>query len=156
MNPRTIAIGDIHGCSAALDALLEAIQPRPEDTHRHPGRLHQPGTRQPGRHRQADRIDRPLPSDPDSWGITTRCSSKPGPAITQRPGSAWAAIATLDSYGPGRDLDSSLRRTSSSSKAASITIETDTHIFVHASYIPDIPMDEQHAHDACGGSHYGR
>ena len=31
MSPRTIAIGDIHGCSAALDALLKAIQPRPED-----------------------------------------------------------------------------------------------------------------------------
>ena len=31
MNPRTIAIGDIHGCSAALDALVEAIRPRPED-----------------------------------------------------------------------------------------------------------------------------
>ena len=31
VNPRTIAIGDIHGCSAALDALLEAIRPRPED-----------------------------------------------------------------------------------------------------------------------------
>ena len=28
---RTIAIGDIHGCSAALDALLDAIRPRPED-----------------------------------------------------------------------------------------------------------------------------
>jgi len=32
MNPRTIAIGDIHGCSAALDALLEAFQPSSEDT----------------------------------------------------------------------------------------------------------------------------
>jgi hypothetical protein len=31
MNHRTIAIGDIHGCSAALDALLEAIRPRPAD-----------------------------------------------------------------------------------------------------------------------------
>src|SRR5918912_452221 len=29
---RTIAIGDIHGCSTALDALIEAIRPRPEDT----------------------------------------------------------------------------------------------------------------------------
>ncbi len=29
---RTIAIGDMHGCPAALDALLEAIHPRPEDT----------------------------------------------------------------------------------------------------------------------------
>ncbi len=32
MNPRTIAIGDIHGCSAALNALLEAIRLSPEDT----------------------------------------------------------------------------------------------------------------------------
>ena len=31
MKPRTIAIGDIHGCLAALNALLEAIRPRPED-----------------------------------------------------------------------------------------------------------------------------
>jgi serine/threonine protein phosphatase 1 len=29
---RTIAIGDIHGCAAALDALIAAIDPRPEDT----------------------------------------------------------------------------------------------------------------------------
>ena len=31
MPARTIAIGDIHGCSAALDALLDAVRPRPED-----------------------------------------------------------------------------------------------------------------------------
>jgi hypothetical protein len=29
MPTRTIAIGDIHGCSAALDALLNAFRPRP-------------------------------------------------------------------------------------------------------------------------------
>src|SRR4051794_34181621 len=31
MRGRTIAIGDIHGCSTALDALIHAIRPRPED-----------------------------------------------------------------------------------------------------------------------------
>jgi serine/threonine protein phosphatase 1 len=29
---RTLAIGDIHGCLAALEALLAAIRPRPDDT----------------------------------------------------------------------------------------------------------------------------
>src|SRR3954454_24582472 len=32
MAGRTIALGDIHGCSAALAPLLEAIRPGPEDT----------------------------------------------------------------------------------------------------------------------------
>ncbi len=31
MRPRTIAIGDIHGCSRALEAVLTAIGPRPDD-----------------------------------------------------------------------------------------------------------------------------
>jgi serine/threonine protein phosphatase 1 len=31
MPHRTIAIGDIHGCSTALDALINAIAPGPED-----------------------------------------------------------------------------------------------------------------------------
>jgi serine/threonine protein phosphatase 1 len=31
MPQRTIAIGDIHGCSAALAALIDAIAPRPDD-----------------------------------------------------------------------------------------------------------------------------
>jgi predicted MPP superfamily phosphohydrolase len=30
--PRLIAIGDIHGCSTALDAILGAIRPEPVDT----------------------------------------------------------------------------------------------------------------------------
>lgn len=32
MPARTIAIGDIHGCAAALEAVLESIQPQPVDT----------------------------------------------------------------------------------------------------------------------------
>ena len=32
MRARTIAIGDIHGCAAALDAVLAAIKPAEKDT----------------------------------------------------------------------------------------------------------------------------
>ena len=32
MTGRTIAIGDIHGCSDALAALIDAVGPRPTDT----------------------------------------------------------------------------------------------------------------------------
>src|SRR3954452_17395447 len=32
MTGRLYAIGDIHGCSVALDALLKAVDPRPDDT----------------------------------------------------------------------------------------------------------------------------
>lgn len=32
MPPRTIAIGDVHGCAAALRALLEQIKPQSTDT----------------------------------------------------------------------------------------------------------------------------
>ncbi|MBV8077939.1 MAG: metallophosphoesterase, partial [Planctomycetaceae bacterium] len=31
MSHRTIALGDVHGCSLALAALIDAIQPGPED-----------------------------------------------------------------------------------------------------------------------------
>ena len=32
MPERLFAIGDIHGCSTALRALIEAIDPKPDDT----------------------------------------------------------------------------------------------------------------------------
>jgi 3',5'-cyclic AMP phosphodiesterase CpdA len=32
MPPRTIAIGDVHGCAVALRAILQQIEPRPDDT----------------------------------------------------------------------------------------------------------------------------
>jgi serine/threonine protein phosphatase 1 len=143
MNSRTIAIGDIHGCSAALDALLKTIRPRPED------RIVTLG----------DYINR----GPDSRGVIERlielkdrCRLVPllgnhdQKLLEARSGlhpTTWlgmGGIATLDSYGPGRDIRLIPERHFQFLEGCLDYFETDTHIFVHANYFPDIPMDEQH------------
>jgi serine/threonine protein phosphatase 1 len=143
MNSRTIAIGDIHGCSAALDALLKTIRPRPED------RIVTLG----------DYINR----GPDSRGVIERlielkdrCRLVPllgnhdQKLLEARSGlhpTTWlgmGGIATLDSYGPGRDIRLIPEPHFQFLEGCLDYFETDTHIFVHANYFPDIPMDEQH------------
>ena len=56
---------------------------------------------------------------------------------------AMGGAATLASYGPGLRAAASPKNTSPSSRAASTYFETETHIFVHANYDPDLPMAEQ-------------
>jgi serine/threonine protein phosphatase 1 len=143
MKPRTIAIGDIHGCSAALSALLEAIRPRPEDCIVTLG----------------DYINR----GPDSRGVIERlinlahrCRLFPllgnhdQMILEARSGlhrMTWigmGGLATLDSYGTGRDLDLIPHEHFEFLESCLDYHETDTHIFVHANYFPDIPMGEQH------------
>jgi serine/threonine protein phosphatase 1 len=144
MKPRTIAIGDIHGCSAALDALIRAIQPRQEDCIVTLG----------------DYINR----GPDSRGViqrlielTGRCRLIPilgnhdQKLLESQSGvhsTTWlgmGGIATLDSYGPGRDIRLIPEAHFQFLEGCRDYYETETHIFVHANYYPDIPMDEQHA-----------
>jgi serine/threonine protein phosphatase 1 len=148
MTPRTIAIGDIHGCSRALEALLAAIGPRPEDVIVTLG----------------DYVNR----GPDSRGVLDRLIALEGQctlvpilgnhdqqllsAIDGDPTAVFnwldmGGVATLASYGAQRVTESDLARI----PAEHITFlrhcrdyyETESHIFVHAQYIPDMPMDEQ-------------
>jgi serine/threonine protein phosphatase 1 len=143
MKPRTIAIGDIHGCSAALDALLEAIRPRPDDTIVTLG----------------DYINRGR----DSRGVIarlmelkTRCRLVP--LLGNHEEMLFEALAnsyrrddflgvggddTLDSYGPDRDLSLIPDDHIKFLKSCLDYYETETHIFVHANYFPEIPIDEQ-------------
>ena len=142
MAGRTIAIGDIHGCSVALDKLLAAIHPTADDTLIPLG----------------DFIDR----GPDSRGVVQRlldlqskCTLIPifgnheemlmqagvgGESETK----FWlncGGLATIESYGGGLDsmpmehirLISQCRRWH----------ETDTHLFLHANYLPHLPLDKQ-------------
>jgi serine/threonine protein phosphatase 1 len=142
MPGRTIAVGDIHGCSAALDALLDAIAPGPEDVIVTLG----------------DSINR----GPDSRGVLDRliglgrrCRLVPilgnhdQMLLEARSGvhpTTWlgmGGIATLDSYGPGRDIGLIPEEHYEFLETCHDYHETETHIFLHANYFPDIPMAEQ-------------
>jgi serine/threonine protein phosphatase 1 len=142
MPRRTIALGDIHGCSSALDALIDAVVPGPEDTIVGLG----------------DYINR----GPDSRGVLNRlialgryCCLVPLlgnhdqmllEAWTGTHPTTWlgmGGIATLQSYGPARDLSLIPEAHFDFLAGCRDYHETETHIFVHANYHDHLPMDEQ-------------
>ena len=143
MPPRTIAIGDIHGCSQAFDALLDAVRPGPDDLVVTLG----------------DYIDR----GPDSRAVLDRLIDLEGRCqlisllgnhdqmlLEVRSGLApidWffgmGGIPTLDSYGPGRDLDLIPEAHYEFLNRCAEFHETDTHLFLHANYDPGMPMEYQ-------------
>ena len=148
MPPRTIAIGDIHGCAPALNALLDRIRPRPDETIVTLG----------------DYVNR----GPDSRGVLDRllaleheCRLVPIlgnhdhvllSALKGEP-RAFADLidmggkATLASYGAGRITEADLKRIPEAHRdflrRCRDYYETPTHLFVHAQYDPDLAMDQQ-------------
>ncbi len=168
MDGRTIAIGDIHGCAAALAALLDAVAPGSQDTLVLLG----------------DLIDR----GPDSRGVLDRLLAVSGrcrlvPLLGNheemlldalRDSAAikrWlmlGGVATLRSYGwsrggPRRPLAEVFpdrhRKFLASCRPY---YETGTHLFVHAGYLPELPLDKQPGEvlrwrvtDACTAAPHG-
>jgi serine/threonine protein phosphatase 1 len=145
MTNRLFAIGDIHGASVALKALVEAIAPQAEDTVVVLG----------------DVID----CGPDSRGVldqlialSTRCH-----LVALRSNHEEMLLNTLESRSEFRYWfklggEQTLRSYSSAILPGLEAIpqkhlrfirgcrpyhETETHIFVHATYDPDQPMDRQ-------------
>lgn len=149
MPGRAIAIGDIHGCLAALTALIDAIEPGPADTLITLG----------------DHIDR----GPDSRGVLDhlillagRCRLLPlmgdheemllDALRDQSNLRRWLSCGgaeTLRSYGwaPGtakRSLAAWIPDTHREFLAACLPYhETASHIFVHAGVVPELPLDQQ-------------
>lgn len=143
MAGRTIVIGDTHGCSLALSALLSTIQPQPSDKIVALG----------------DYIDR----GPDSRGVieqflelALRCRLIPilgnhdrmllsllgGKRYMFNNWMAFGGAETLHSFGvmaPERIPDGHL----SFLRSCQPSHETPTHLFVHANYLPAVPLEEQ-------------
>ncbi len=140
MAGRIIAIGDIHGCSAALDALTAAIAPDPADTLVFLG----------------DYIDR----GPDSRGGIDRVLAlrEKGRVISLTGNPELMLRHAMQVEQRDFWLDCGGRATLASYGGSLANIppehiaffahnrrwwETAEHIFVHANYVYDSPMDEQ-------------
>lgn len=140
---RTIAVGDIHGCLAAFDALIDAVKLQASDTLVILG----------------DFIDR----GPDSRGVVERlielqdqCRLVPlfgnheEMLLAAREGKSdlryWKKFGgreTLDSYGRLADCSGIPRAHVRFIQDCPLFFETATHIFVHANAAPNFPMDQQ-------------
>ena len=146
---RVLAIGDIHGCSRALDALLAAVEPRPDDEIVTLG----------------DYVDR----GPDSCGVIEcllklrrQCRLVPLRgnhelmmqwAIADGTGGIWTKCGgaeTLASYArngrPGTFADIPDYHRSFLEDECVAWYETDAHFFVHASAEPKVPLEKQPDH----------
>lgn len=143
MAGRTIAIGDIHGCSIALRAVIVAIDPQPDDTLVTLG----------------DYVNKGI----DSKGVLdflleleTRCQLIPllgnhdavmlGAIDGRLSVEGWKAIggtASLQSYGDSERLDDIPTKHADLLRRCHMWHETPTHFFVHAGYDPDLPLDQQ-------------
>jgi serine/threonine protein phosphatase 1 len=145
---RTLAIGDIHGCLRSLDALLAAVKPGPDDLVVTLG----------------DYVDR----GPDSRGVVDRLIAlhRTGHLLPllgnhdlmmlharewDEAGPVWLACGgqqTLLSYGSTNPRPADLRLVPQAhwdflEKACVKWYETETHLFVHASVYPELPMRDQ-------------
>lgn len=143
MPARTIAVGDIHGCSIALAALIDAVDLQPDDTLVTLG----------------DYVDRGI----DSKGVLdfllkleSRCQLISlignhdgvmlGAIDYQLSIEAWKAIggsATLQSYGESESLKDIPVSHAKFLRRCRLWYETSTHFFVHAAYDPVLPLDQQ-------------
>jgi serine/threonine protein phosphatase 1 len=152
MPGRTFAIGDIHGCAAAFAALLDALAPTPDDTLILLG----------------DYIDRgpdskntlnlilalksaltviALRGNHDLWMVAARDD-----ADERRRWLSVGGVQTLGSYGPAPGRSGSLNDVPAEHWALLESgladfHETDSHIFVHATIDPTVPLAEQAAVD---------
>lgn len=141
--PKTYVIGDIHGCALALFALVSELPLRKIDTVVTLG----------------DYVDRgPRSADVFKWlfKLRERCNLVPILGnhdlvmlqAWQTPANVdyWLSIGgaeTLRSYGKNATIDSVPTEHMLFLRDCALYHETDTHFFVHANYVPELPLSEQ-------------
>jgi serine/threonine protein phosphatase 1 len=146
---RTLAIGDIHGCLTALDALLAAVAPTPDDVLVTLGDYVDRGPDTRGV------LDRMLELDPTHQLMPLRGNHELMMLDARTRGlGLWlqvGGIETLSSYGtkaqPAKLADIPTEHWDFIERRCIRWHETPTHIFVHAGLQPHLPLAKQDDYD---------
>jgi serine/threonine protein phosphatase 1 len=151
MAGRTLVIGDIHGCLAALTTLCDAIAPGPEDTLITLGDYIDRGDRSRGVLDRLLALGRCCRLVPLLGNHEELLLDALRDISTLRRWLALGGAETLRSYGwvsggPRRALADWIPRPHRDFLAGCRPYhETRTHLFVHAGYVPELPLCEQPA-----------
>lgn len=141
MAARTIAVGDVHGCSKALAALIGAIEPTRDDTIVMLGDYVNRGPDSRGVLDTLIELQRrcrliPILGNHDEMLLQARAwlprTTHPKGSKDSRSGRDW-----------GRELSRLTPANISFLEHCVAYFETDTHIYVHAAYDPAQPMSRQ-------------
>jgi serine/threonine protein phosphatase 1 len=144
---RVLAIGDIHGCSQALDVLLRAVDPQPDDLIITLGDYVDRGPDSRGVLNRLINLRRihqviPLRGNHDQMLLDARRRLE-----EDEDWLAWGGKETLASYAPpglpGNLDDIPLEHWEFLELVCVNWYETETHFFVHGNVHPDLPLEEQ-------------
>ncbi len=143
MTSRMIAIGDIHGCSLALSALLNAICPEQGDVIVTLGDYVDRGLDSKGAIDQLIDLKSvctvvSILGNHDEMMLRSRTDKN-----AFREWMNYGGISALDSYGETGDMRLIPSTHIHFLETCVSYFETDTHFFVHANYRPDLPLSEQ-------------
>jgi serine/threonine protein phosphatase 1 len=141
--PRTIAIGDIHGCDLALEAILNAIAPTPEDVIITLGDVVDRG---PNTRRVVDLL-LDLKRRCNYIGLMGNHEEMMLNVVVQKEAPQfwlkYGGVATLDSYQFSGDLSVIPPEHVQFLQSFDPYFETPTHFFVHANYEEKKPLYAQ-------------
>jgi serine/threonine protein phosphatase 1 len=143
---RTIAVGDIHGCAAALKTLLNTIAPTPDDTIVTLGDYVDRGPDSRGVIDQLIELSKhcrlvPLMGNHEEMMLEVVRDKQQPYRWLQHGG-----VDTLDSYGFYGDMSVVPETHLEFFRSMRDFFETDSHFFVHANYNPDVPLERQSIH----------
>lgn len=151
MPSRVIAIGDIHGCARALDALLDHIEPRSDDWIVALGDYVDRGPDSRGVIDRLIRLSREcrltaLLGNHDQMFLEARPGGRYSMSADPDRHAIWLGFggdATLASYGDSGDLSRVPADHFAFLERCPEWHETETHLFAHANYLAEVPMEEQ-------------